>query len=317
MARFKQTLPPTVPVSVSPAPHSEPNALTAPHRCSLFQKERSDDEDAAFRSALARMQLWYAHMLTTVFLMTEEGIGLSRALLRPSEQATMGPATGGVLTYTQRGWPTFECLVAMLGKRTSMWAWPLIVDVGSNTGSSSRLPPLTPEKFEAILQSRAFTNNSDHKYVVELYRATARCVMSGAQMLKFGGLRWGDEDVVQLCAWLQHSSALTELSLVGNQIGDKGILALVELVMNGCLRSLRRLNIRSNQIGAVGLSALGKAIRDGALPELIELQAGENKASHDDLVRANLPTLPTTSEMRVRRAERRGRRMTVDRPTSA
>ena len=78
--------------------------------CSLFQKERSTEEDAAFRSALARMQLWYAHMLTTVFLMTEEGIGLSKtlALLRDGHLDTTKPSSMGdgsgnrALTYTQR-----------------------------------------------------------------------------------------------------------------------------------------------------------------------------------------------------------------------
>jgi hypothetical protein len=43
--------------------------------CSLTQKDadgrRSADEQAAFSSALASMQLWYAHQLTTVFLMRE------------------------------------------------------------------------------------------------------------------------------------------------------------------------------------------------------------------------------------------------------
>ena len=45
--------------------------------CSLHQKDeaggRSDAEATAFKTALRRMNLFYAHTLTTVFLMTEPG----------------------------------------------------------------------------------------------------------------------------------------------------------------------------------------------------------------------------------------------------
>ena len=71
--------------------------------------ERTEAEAAAFGAALSRMQLWYAHMLTTVFIMTEDGGGLpgraarqsARAPAASSEEEVAAPAPTAFTTY---GW---------------------------------------------------------------------------------------------------------------------------------------------------------------------------------------------------------------------
>lgn len=131
----------------------------------------------------------------------------------------------------------------------------MIVDVGSNTGMSSRLPPLTPEAFAALLEQRTFTNGADKEVVLDLYCTTARAVIGRARVLKFGGLRWRDEDVVLLSAWLEHASALREISLVGNRIGDAGALALVEVRLCGAVVAAQRSVPRSSPaLGSWGLA---------------------------------------------------------------
>ena len=58
-------------------------------------QERNAEDKAAFDDALSCMQVWYAHMLTTVLLLTGKQEGVS-------------------LSYQDRGWPTFERLVSMI-----------------------------------------------------------------------------------------------------------------------------------------------------------------------------------------------------------
>lgn len=131
--------------------------------CSLHQKdangERTATESACFAEALGSMQLWYAHQLTTCLLLVDSG----------------GAHSASGLGYDARGWTTFEWRVAMLAKRTSDWAWPLLLTSAADADTRAlRGPPLTPEAFEALLETKSFTNGkSDRALVVSLYSQTA------------------------------------------------------------------------------------------------------------------------------------------------
>lgn len=245
--------------------------------CSLDQKDaqgnRTDQERASFQGALASMQLWYAHQLTTVFMMTDPATDPASDTLVDS------------LSYGARGWPTFESRCAMLGKRTSQHAWPLLVDVAAlgcdagrtEAGLAPRYPPLRPDEFHALLATKRFTNGADAELVANLYTATAREVIGGASMLKFGGLQWGDAELVELCAWLPHCQKLRTLSLVGNRIGDGGIRALAAVAASGGLQQMRDLNIGSNVISDRGGRALLKAIEAGHFPAMTKLETHGNR----------------------------------------
>ncbi|EOD36268.1 hypothetical protein EMIHUDRAFT_455112 [Emiliania huxleyi CCMP1516] len=78
--------------------------------CSLFQPPRAKEEPPigegptmALRAALTRMQVWYAHQLTTCFFVTDGN----------TETANDGSHT----PYHERGWPTFEYHVGDDGLR--------------------------------------------------------------------------------------------------------------------------------------------------------------------------------------------------------
>ncbi len=220
--------------------------------CCLFQKPRTEAQDAVFRAALRNMQLWYAHQLTTVFLMTGGP-----------------PGSEGAAEYSSRGWPTFERLAASIGKRTSQWSWPLIVDVGSGSGTASRLPPLTPEAFLSELQDKHFSNGSDLHLVADLYVATVDALVRDATLLKYGGCGWGDAQITQLCAWLPRCTKLGELSLIANQIGDEGAVELARAIESGGLESLHTLQLSENPaIGDAGATALAAALRSNGAPKL-------------------------------------------------
>ena len=206
---------------------------------------------AAFTGALSRMQLWYAHQLTTVFLMTPPDGG----------KCDGKELSAAARAYHSRGWPTFERHVCMLGKRTSQWQWPLIVDVGTGAGTSVRVPPLAVETFRDLLATKTFTNGADVQLVAGLYAKTTRALVTGARVLKYGGLGWGDEEIAHLCVWLPLCTRLKELSLIANNITDKGAHALADVISAGGLPNLTDLNINSNQITHIGADMLNGALK--------------------------------------------------------
>ena len=67
----------------------------------------SSQDSAAHDGALASMELWYAHALTTVCMLTA-----------PTKYSKSLPASER-LTYSDRGWPTFEHATASLCKMNS------------------------------------------------------------------------------------------------------------------------------------------------------------------------------------------------------
>ena len=125
-------------------------------------QERNAEDKAAFDEALSCMQVWYAHMLTTVLLLTGKQEGVS-------------------LSYQDRGWPTFERLVSMILTPKTELVWPMIVDVGAmpdgaeempDDGYCKRLVPMTVDRFAATIREKKFTNNADVEVVIGLHKKT-------------------------------------------------------------------------------------------------------------------------------------------------
>ena len=165
----------------------------------LTQKDasgaRTPGEQAAFDGALGIMQLWYAHTSLTVFLMTGA----------PTAEG------GGLVPYMQRGWPNFERLVAMIAKPISEHHWPLIIDVGSGSGTVARVPPLTAAAFASRLEELTFTNGADRAVVSALYATTLNDVLGGVTKLAYMSLGWGDEDIRTLIPLLPMCKNATTL----------------------------------------------------------------------------------------------------------
>jgi hypothetical protein len=235
---------------------------------SLCQKgpggaERPPPEQAAFDSALRRMQLWYAHQQTTVVMITVQRAG--------SE----------ALPYHSRGWPTFERGCSMLAKPGGHCRfWPsLIVVSPSDTSTCKRLAPPTPERMRAELATKTFTNHADHEVVLTLYRETALAVIGGAKTLDFGGLGWDDAQLAAFCEWLPQCRALEGLALSENRITDAGLATLaVAVTHSGVLPRLKFLDLAENRITDAGLTALAEAVTaPSVLPKLETLGLHKNR----------------------------------------
>ena len=144
-------------------------------------QERNAEDKAAFDDALSQMQVWYAHMLTTVLLLTGKQEGVS-------------------LSYQDRGWPTFERLVSMILTPNTNVVWPMIVDVGAmpdgaeempDDGYCTRLVPMTVDRFAETIREKKFTNNADVELVIGLYKKKVESVLGAAPLLK---MLWNQEN---------------------------------------------------------------------------------------------------------------------------
>ena len=99
---------------------------------SLYQAPRTAEQDIAFKAGLKGINQWYAHIGTTVWLITA---GADRVKKR---------------TYWDKGWTSFEYCLSMLIKpaNTSVYKdWPQVVDLGKEYWGGAQTqfdrPPLT------------------------------------------------------------------------------------------------------------------------------------------------------------------------------
>ena len=196
-------------------------------------QERNAEDKAAFDEALSCMQVWYAHMLTTVLLLTGKQEGVS-------------------LSYQDRGWPTFERLVSMILTPNTRNVWPMIVDVGAmpddaeempNDGYCARLVPMTVDRFAETMREKKFTNNADVEVVIGLYKKTVESVLGKAPQLKMReNKHWGDAEMRQLVEVLPMCAEATELVI----------------------------NFSFHEVTAEGVGVLTRCVDEGKLPAKLE-----------------------------------------------
>lgn len=232
---------------------------------SLYQEPRTKEQLVIFKESLAAINLWYAHRLTTVYIVS-------------------GGEVDG-LTYADKGWTSFEYLLANLVKTantTNAKDWPLLLDLGYDNpevGAGKRVPPAEPLAFYAghAFGAKVYTNGADRdKIVAPKFRATIEEVLSSVQELNFNGAGWAIAEVEQLVAALPLCRRLTKLLLGRNQMGDEAMAVLSGVSARGALASLKRLALNSNQIGDTGMSALAGACANGALPALKAIDLQDN-----------------------------------------
>ena len=191
-------------------------------------QERNAEDKAAFDEALSCMQVWYAHMLTTVLLLTGKQEGVS-------------------LSYQDRGWPTFERLVSMILTPKTSYVWPMIVDVGAmpdgaeempDDGYCKRLVPMSVDRFAATIREKKFTNNADVEVVIGLYKKTVESVLGKAPTLKMNhNNHWGDAEMRELVEVLPLCAELTELAAINSfhEVTAEGVGVLTRCVDEGKL----------------------------------------------------------------------------------
>ena len=220
---------------------------------SLFQEPRDPTQTQMFRFALRSINLWYAHKLTTVWLVTE---GVDRVK---------------GLSYWEKGWTSFEFALANMIKASnkSFWAsWPLLLDLGKDGDAQlnlKRLPPTEPLAFFEghEFSSQTYTNGADRDAIVApKFRETTFELLAGTSQLDFDRAGWGDDDVVKLGIVLPLCTRITWLELSFNACGDNGAVALGRFLAKNA--SLITLNLNDNQIGAAGGAGLAEGLKENA-----------------------------------------------------
>ena len=219
---------------------------------SLYQEPRSQEQLAIFKTSLGAINLWYAHKLTSVYIVS-------------------GGEVDG-LTYADKGWTSFEYLLANLVKIANTSAqkdWPMLLDLGYDDPvmGAARPPPAEPLAFCAghAFGAKVYTNGADRDAIVApKFQKTIEEVLGSVEELNYNVLGWGDEQVVQLAAVLPLCTRLQKLELVRNAIGDVGAKTLAKAAASGALAQCTLLNLAGNQIGDVGLTALASACASGA-----------------------------------------------------
>lgn len=218
---------------------------------SLYQEPRTAEQGDIFGGALKSINLWYAHKLTTVWLITA-GV-----------DAHMG------YSYWDKGWTSFEYYLAMMIKcsNTSFAAsWPQVVDLGRASEQQiyfARPPIVEPLGFYAGHQSgdKVYTNGADRdRIVAPKFKQTVFELLGGLDELDFSALGWGDAELVQLTSVLPLCGRMRTLRLGRNAFTAVGALALSRWLATST--RLEVLELNENFIGGAGASAIGTAMHE-------------------------------------------------------
>ena len=274
--------------------------------CSLLQcdpstGERLPDERAAFEASFQDIELFFAHRLTTVLLLTK-----SSPPTRPD--------------YHHNGWTVFESLVSGLLKKRRIDLWNPVIDVGEWRNQHNG-PPLSLEAFTARVdgphRNLLFNRPADKDIVVALYGSTLSRALSVAPALFYEARGWGTMELSALIRVLPLCSHLRVLSLMDNALGPKGVEMFARAVGTArgtrsmatmVLPALRDLDLSGNAIeeaslkgmagGAHSLQALAWALSPVSMSD-VEVNAGRQ----DLLSRPRPAGLPLLQELRMRTCE--------------
>ena len=199
------------------------------------------------------MGMWYAHRLTTTYIMSELPAGWPRT----PEAAPFFPE--GWLKG--KGWPSFERAVSGMIKRGSQFSWRRIVDpaVPRGLGSGYRAPPMHPREFASELALKVFSNGADCDVVARLYADSFMGALGEATDLEFKFLDWGDADAEAFAKVLPLLRRVERLSLFGNFIGERGFAALAAAIRGGAAPKLKQFQFGYNDGDSTPLREACKA----------------------------------------------------------
>ena len=174
-------------------------------------------------------------------------------------------------TYEGRGWCYEESCISNLVKD----AW-LVLDLGLFSGTKTDLdgvieecnagrePPHAPQEFDLIVEKKSFTNKAaDLETVKSLYAAAFELRIGQAEVLRFGGLGWGDAEAAAVSKALHAAKDLEKLYLDGNPaIGDEGAAALAAALREGAAPKLKEISLHCCPASEAAKQALKEA-REG------------------------------------------------------
>jgi hypothetical protein len=156
---------------------------------SLHQAPRDEQDAALFGRAIESMHLIFSLETADVYRIVD--------VPDTSENAT---------SYADRGWTTFETVVACSGKLAVFTIRSREVRAEQTTPV-----PLLPAEFNLAIQSKLFSEQTtDLPLVISLYRKIWPEIRSRLDLDAYG---WSDEEAKQFLAILGHLTELKELSL--------------------------------------------------------------------------------------------------------
>ena len=171
--------------------------------------------------------------------------------------------------------------------------WKLVLDLGEGADAEkSRNWPLDPDGFDALIETKTFTNGADKDAVKKLYRKMSVDQLGGIEMLDFTGIATPTiKDMGQLGRCLNLCKALKKCDLNNVGLTDETCEALLSTLTNEAhveelilaqnslaveaarsvaayvrvSGSLTKLDVSYNSLGEEGEEALQKAVkgRDG------------------------------------------------------
>jgi len=234
---------------------------------SLHQHPRTQEQEESFKRALVNINLWYAHRLTTCWLVTA------------------GVDTEKGLGYYDKGWTNFERTLSLLIKpaNTAKWSdWPQVVDIteeGQEQIHFDRPPPSEPLAFYGGHEhgSRIYTNGADRDNIVApKFKEATFAILGGIEEFRFPHLRWSHAEICQLSVVLPLCNKLKLLGLDGNRIDADATESLVQPWIGGVLPALERLYLHDNELGDRGLLVLAHMLSQGGVPKLSLLKLTGN-----------------------------------------
>uniref|UniRef100_A0A6U7LBG0 Uncharacterized protein n=1 Tax=Haptolina brevifila TaxID=156173 RepID=A0A6U7LBG0_9EUKA len=236
---------------------------------------RTNEQYASFQRALRNtMDLWYAHTMIVVYMLTTLPDGVEVALRQ----------------YDQRGWTTYERCLAELIKPVrpyfnnsqfehGCYLWPMCVEVcaaegsGSNAHSylhqvvRSRRVLTAPDQFDELVQAKEFTNGADKGMVADLYRKHASALLASTKKLDQDGVLCQRGDGIKLASALEACGQnLTRLLLRNMHLSDLEFAPVAAAMRpsNGRLgapmASLQLITLIGNELGDKSCVALTAAL---------------------------------------------------------
>ena len=196
---------------------------------SLYQKDaegkRTKEENLGFGYALHQtMDLWYAHQGTAVFLLT--------TLPKDSERK---------VGYADSGWTTYERCSAEQIKKFYLHdaKWKLVLDLGDGQSATQRNWPVGPDHFDALVETKKFTNGSDKEAVKALFRKMSSNQLGGIEKLDFDGMQPPSvEDARRLGGCLNLCANLKVLDLCRVGMSDEACTTMFSTLASGSLAQL-------------------------------------------------------------------------------
>ena len=294
---------------------------------SLYQGERTNEENEAFEEALGRMDEWYGHQGAVTMCMRE----------LPDDWLPVEPHR----RYEARGWCYFELRASQLAKPSHH-----CLDVGKFSKKYSsdgrvadmdtkalreqaeqrdiqsegsimhslvqgfRRAPCTPAAFDEGLVLRSFTNDADKQVVSTIYANVARKVLSGIKELDFSDLKWEVDDFKDMGEALRLCGSLKLLGLSSCGMDDQGAMACFGPLRKRSLPQLEHLLLFGNpNLRNAGGIAIAEAVKRGAMPlctdlgsnRCIELEQGGRDGEGNTMVKATKSIARALVEMHGKR----------------